>query len=166
MPSPQINAQAHLEKLKNDLNVKTSNSLNEFTNKSNQEMEEMKREISTINNSRSKNDNLEREVAHYQGELARIDAAIREASAWLEQNTKHEVDVDAATEPKEPLIKQLLAIIAEDAAIEDMIYYLERALLKGSIDLETYLKEVRRLSREQFYKKALVSKIHQQLKVQ
>lgn len=56
--------------------------------------------------------------------------------------------------------KQLLDNVAEDATIEDMIYYLDRALLKAVIDVDQYLKEIRRLSREQFYCRATIKKIH------
>lgn len=56
---------------------------------------------------------------------------------------------------------QLLELVAEDAALEDTIYHLGRALNSeiANIDLEQFLKRVRGLAREQFTKRALINKI-------
>jgi len=53
------------------------------------------------------------------------------------------------------LMNQLLDVVAEESAIEDMIYYLGKALTSEQIDLNYYLKHIRALSREQFLKKVL-----------
>jgi ESCRT-I complex subunit TSG101 len=49
--------------------------------------------------------------------------------------------------------------MAEENAIEDFFYYLDKALQYKSIDLDTYLNHVREASRQQFMKKALLKKI-------
>ncbi|CED82308.1 Vacuolar sorting protein/ubiquitin receptor VPS23 [Phaffia rhodozyma] len=54
---------------------------------------------------------------------------------------------------------QLIDLVAEDAAISDTIYQLNRALTAEKIDLERFLKMVRILAREQFMKRALIEKI-------
>jgi len=61
-----------------------------------------------------------------------------------------------------PLMKQLVEVIAEESAIEDMIFYLGKALTSEQIDLTYYLKHIRNLSREQFLKKVLIKKIRAQ----
>lgn len=55
---------------------------------------------------------------------------------------------------------RLLHLVAEDMAIEDVQYELNRALFNGQIDLATHVKLTRTLSREQFFKRALIKKIH------
>ena len=60
-----------------------------------------------------------------------------------------EVDPDTAIVAADPLSQQALECQAEDMAIEDTLYALERALTDGHLPSDTYLKQVR-LSRH-FY---------------
>lgn len=53
----------------------------------------------------------------------------------------------------------LLLTVAEEAACEDAIYYLTKALKKQRIGLDDYLRETRSLARKQFFQKALAKKI-------
>ncbi len=50
-----------------------------------------------------------------------------------------------------PLYNQLLNAYAEDAAIEDSIYYFGEALRQGAIDCDTFLKASRNISRKQYF---------------
>lgn len=59
------------------------------------------------------------------------------------------------------LLFRLLNAYAEEAAIEDVIYYLGEALRTNVIDLEVFLKHVRQLSRKQFMLRALMQKCRQ-----
>jgi len=61
-----------------------------------------------------------------------------------------------------PLMNQLVEVVAEESTIEDMIFYLGKALTSEQIDLTYYLKHIRALSREQFLKKVLIKKIRAQ----
>lgn len=65
--------------------------------------------------------------------------------------------IDAAT----PLHRQILRCYVEDCVVDDTIYFLGQALKKGTIDLQTYLKHVRQLSRKQFIARATVQKCRQ-----
>lgn len=56
---------------------------------------------------------------------------------------------------------RLLNAYAEEAAIEDVIYYLGEALRTNVIDLELFLKHVRQLSRKQFMLRALMQRCRQ-----
>lgn len=93
-----------------------------------------------------------------------LNERFEQVSTWLQQNdTTGEVDIDAVTEPRDPLSKQLnlhkesfhfaklniffsffkhrlLYLVAEDATIEDTLYILEKALGRGEIDTEVFLK--------------------------
>lgn len=56
---------------------------------------------------------------------------------------------------------RLINAYAEEAAIEDSIYYLSEGLRKSVIDLEVFLRQVRELSRKQFMCRALMQKCRQ-----
>lgn len=56
---------------------------------------------------------------------------------------------------------RLLNAYAEEAAIEDAVYFMGEALRSGVIDLEVFLKNVRQLSRKQFMLRALMQKCRQ-----
>ena len=56
---------------------------------------------------------------------------------------------------------RLLNTYAEEAAIEDAIYYLAEGFRSGVIDLEVFLKHVRQLSRKQFMHRAIMQKCRQ-----
>lgn len=53
-----------------------------------------------------------------------------------------EVDPDTAIVAADPLCQQALECQAEDMAIEDTLYALERALTDGHLPADTYLKQV------------------------
>ena len=53
-----------------------------------------------------------------------------------------EVDADSALVAADPLCQQALECQAEDMAIEDTLYALERALTDGHLPADTYLKQV------------------------
>ena len=62
-------------------------------------------------------------------------------------------------EVEEPLYGQIVNCFAEDAAISDAIYHLGEGFRIGLFpNLETYLKRVRNLSRQQFYLRATILK--------
>ncbi|XP_059653704.1 protein ELC-like [Cornus florida] len=69
------------------------------------------------------------------------------------------VDVDEAFKPCDALSKQMLDCTASDLAIEDVIYSLDKAIQEWSIPLDQYLRNVRLLSREQFFHRATSSKV-------
>eukprot|EP01086_Lenisia_limosa_P007818 TRINITY_DN28143_c0_g1_i1.p1 TRINITY_DN28143_c0_g1~~TRINITY_DN28143_c0_g1_i1.p1 ORF type:complete len:354 (-),score=86.71 TRINITY_DN28143_c0_g1_i1:57-1118(-) len=54
---------------------------------------------------------------------------------------------------------QLIEMVAEDAAYEDTLYKLSRWLLQEKVQLEDFLKDVRDLSRKQFFCRALINKL-------
>ncbi|KAL6524697.1 hypothetical protein OROHE_015979 [Orobanche hederae] len=74
-------------------------------------------------------------------------------------NDVNSVDVDEAFEPCDALSKQMLDCTASDLAMEDAIYALDKAVQEGSIPFDQYLRNVRLLSREQFFHRATASKV-------
>jgi len=96
-------------------------------------------------------------------DIQELNNRFNEITKWLEHNENSSglIDIDAVTEPKDILSKQLLSLVAEDATIEDTLYYLEKALGRGKIDPDIFLKSVRNLATDQFYHRATIKKIHE-----
>lgn len=84
------------------------------------------------------------------------DQEVKEVLQKLDNQDK--LDIDDAVVTTTPLYRQLLNSFAEEQAIEDAIYYLGEALRKDVIDLDVFLKQVRELSRKQFFLRALIQK--------
>lgn len=80
---------------------------------------------------------------------------------WLSANDKSnvEVDIDGAFEPCNALSRQLLECTASDLAIEDALYCLDQAAQKGIVPVNSYLRLVRTLSREQYFHRAVAAKV-------
>lgn len=99
-------------------------------------------------------------------ENASLDEAITSLEIWIAAIEEHKKKceeekasldngerIDLLTIPADTHSAQMLALSAENAAIDDCIYFLDRALVKGSIPLDVFLKEVRKLSKRQFMAK-------------
>ena len=66
--------------------------------------------------------------------------------------------VDEAIYTVAPLHKQIVDAYAEELALADAIYYLGEALRRGIVDCDSFLKNVRNLSRKQFFLRATMQK--------
>eukprot|EP01114_Cavostelium_apophysatum_P008047 TRINITY_DN2030_c0_g1_i2.p1 TRINITY_DN2030_c0_g1~~TRINITY_DN2030_c0_g1_i2.p1 ORF type:complete len:411 (+),score=87.84 TRINITY_DN2030_c0_g1_i2:124-1356(+) len=134
-----------------------------------------------IDNLIAENGRLEDRVRHSAIEKQQLDIQQTQASSdiesmtksfdditrWLEANDQSaDIDIDAVTEPKDPLSKQLLYLVAEDATIEDTLYYLEKNLMSGELNLDVFLKNIRSLTTEQFLKRATIKRIHERQRSQ
>ncbi|CAH1179304.1 unnamed protein product [Phaedon cochleariae] len=103
---------------------------------------------------KEKND-LDKNITLLQDKEQELDKAIERIS------NQESIDVDDAVITTAPLYKQLLNAFAEEAALEDAIYYMGEALRCGVIDLDVFLRQVRTLSRKQFMLRALMQKCRQ-----
>ncbi|CAG5117423.1 unnamed protein product [Candidula unifasciata] len=88
--------------------------------------------------------------------IRKKDSEVREAVQKMEQH--QDLKIDEAVVTIAPLYRQLVDAFAEEQAIEDAIYYLGEALRKNVIELESFLKRVRELSRKQFMLRATIQK--------
>lgn len=83
---------------------------------------------------------------------------------WLRDNEGKltnlgNVDVDMAFDPCDNLSQKMLDCTASDLALEDVIYSLDKAIQGGAIPFDQYLRNIRLLSREQFFHRATASKV-------
>ncbi|XP_031503503.1 protein ELC-like [Nymphaea colorata] len=81
---------------------------------------------------------------------------------WLRENgekNKLVIDVDDVFEPCDPLSRQMVDCTASDLAIEDTFYSLDKAMQQGVIPFDVYMRNIRALSREQFFHRATSAKI-------
>jgi len=95
-----------------------------------------------------------------------IDACSKECSILDDKIAKSATEdntgnIDDAIQTTAPLYKQIVNTVAEEAALEDTIYYLGNALGKEKMDLDQYLRTVRQLSRRQFLLRATLKKCKQ-----
>ncbi|XP_038211266.1 tumor susceptibility gene 101 protein [Zerene cesonia] len=105
---------------------------------------------------------LQRERADLDKNVAVLQEKEKELLSAVERLGEQEgVDVDEAVVTTAPLYTQLLNAFAEEATLEDAIYYMGEALRKEVIDLDTFLKQVRTLARRQFTLRALMHKCRQ-----
>ncbi|XP_026473091.1 tumor susceptibility gene 101 protein isoform X2 [Ctenocephalides felis] len=140
--------------------------LREQYSQSQAEMETLRRTEQELNEGKERLDRIFAKLQREQTELEKSISVLKDKEADLQRainrlQDQEEIDVDEAVTTTAPLYKQLLNAFAEEAATEDTIYYLDEALLKGVIDLDTFLKHVRALSRRQFMLRALMQKCRQ-----
>lgn len=86
--------------------------------------------------------------------------SIREADRIMETVGQRAVPaVDDVLIAPSVVGEQLYGLVADERSIADVMFVLTRALDKGSIGADVFVKQTRGLAREQFLKKALIRKI-------
>ncbi len=102
-----------------------------------------------------------------------MDGAVKRLEGWLDaadqQGGENGINdsssqlskVDLMALPTDTHSSQMLQLAAENAAIDDCIYFLDQSMARGNIPLDVFLKEVRKLSKRQFMVKAHLIKISQ-----
>ncbi len=85
-----------------------------------------------------------------------------ELNALLDKMAETKVPIEDRLVAYDPLSAQMVRLAAERAAIEDTIYYLERALANSenpSVQVTDFVKETRKLARSEFMKRSHLNKI-------
>lgn len=70
-----------------------------------------------------------------------------------------EIDVDAVLQYRDMMFHQIFQNKADDYALSDTLDQMDEAFVKGVIDHDRYVKDVRSLSRKQFYPRAMWKKL-------
>ncbi|XP_047980444.1 protein ELC-like [Salvia hispanica] len=88
-----------------------------------------------------------------------LEGWVRDNEGKLEGGNVESVDLDEAFVLCDALSKQRLDCAASDMAVEDTVYALDKAVQEGVMPFDQYLRNVRLLSREQFFHRATASKV-------
>lgn len=85
----------------------------------------------------------------------------QELDTWLleHDDLDQPFDLNSCIMPVNEAAERILSLDAEDSAIDDALYVLDRAHASGLIPLSEFLKLTRALSRKQFYCRALSGKL-------
>ncbi|CAG5078672.1 Oidioi.mRNA.OKI2018_I69.PAR.g9052.t1.cds [Oikopleura dioica] len=127
------------------------------------EVDTLKSTESELKHGKSKLDammgQIESERASCEDELRRCQRMEEEMDRELQSlEESQEINPEEIITPSNPIYKQIFTHHNKEQAIEDAIYFLNKALLRGSIDADTFLRTVRQLSRQQFEHKTIVIK--------
>ncbi|KAK8517022.1 hypothetical protein V6N13_092298 [Hibiscus sabdariffa] len=88
-----------------------------------------------------------------------LDSWIRDNEGKTKNLGKNNVNVEDTIYCVDVLSKQMLECTAADLAIEDAVYSLDKAVQNGAVSFDQYLRNVRLLSREQFFHRATAAKV-------
>lgn len=112
---------------------------------------------------------LERQQSEFQDATLELKTKRTQLTSWLEEYERKGGDgdssamaqpnLDEAIVPADAASRQLFDCVSDINAVDDVLYRLDKALSNDIIDLPTFLKEVRKLSRKQFMARALAIKI-------
>jgi len=128
------------------------------------EVNELQRLQSDLATSKAKIEKEQNGIESEANDLKKLKEELEGANAtlqsWLDANKDSPpVDLLKTVEPQDVWTKQLIKAVAQDSAIDDTLYCLDRALGEDTIVFKKYLKQVRKLTREQFFSRALAQKI-------
>ncbi|KAL4895321.1 UEV domain-containing protein [Aspergillus ambiguus] len=115
------------------------------------------------------NSTLQSNTSILQQSLHRADGVIAEAQTRISSSSAPQSSTDPVPSGLPPIDevlvaptvvgKQLYDLVAEERGIQQAIYALQAALVKGVISVETWSRHTRGLAREAFLKRALIRKI-------
>jgi len=128
------------------------------------EVNELQRMQTELQRSKHEIESEEKGIEEQTNDLKNLKGELETANAkietWLDENKDSPpLDLLTTVEPQNVWTKQLIQAVAQDSAIDDTLYCLDRALGEDAINFKNYLKQVRKLTREQFFKRALTQKI-------
>jgi len=153
-PPPKTPMDIKRDELRDKCRAKIRELTKEDLQAKTQRLEQEKREKEgMLSNSLSQQEQMKKEIAD-------LTQKIKDLDDFLAQNSG-ELDVDKITDPRDVHRLQLIHTVSMDMAIEDILYHFDRALLKGVIELDEYLKLCRQYSNDQFYQRALTKRIRE-----
>jgi ESCRT-I complex subunit TSG101 len=106
---------------------------------------------------------LANKKSELEGHVKTLDTKTKEIEEWLEASKnaeEKEASIDDVCEPVNKLHAQMLDLSAENAALTDVMYFLDRGMYSGQIDCTTHLKTIREIAKRQFLIRAHLIKIN------
>merc|ERR1711953_1157531 len=159
----QIDADVILMSIRDSTNDILKRRFADISAQSRSEVETLKSTENELKHGKSKLDammgQIESEKAACEEELRKCQRIDEEVDRELQAlDGSQEINPADIITPSNPIYKQIFTHHNKEQAIEDAIYFLNKALLRGSIDADTFLRTVRQLSRQQFEHKTIVIK--------
>ena len=111
-------------------------------------------------------------LANWMGELRRWCPRLRalqfhgpkeQRAAFVQEHLRAGAPDAARAAPADARADALLASLAEATATDDVLYELDAALSDGRVDLDDFLRDVRRVAHRQFLVKARAAKVAEAL---
>lgn len=96
--------------------------------------------------------------------------SVRELTAELRRKTqslsesinrmkyRDKANIEDAVITTTPLYRQIFLLFAEELAIQDLVFYLGEGLAHNTLTLDSFLKQIRALTRKQFILRATIQK--------
>jgi len=110
-------------------------------------------------------DELKERKEKLQSAVATVNETNVQLELWIgtvesqKKELKKNEDVDALVTTVDLHSQQMLDLSCKNASISDCLYFLDRALVKGTLPLDVHLKQVRKLAKKQFLTRAHLMKI-------
>lgn len=103
---------------------------------------------------------MNNEKANLEANISLLDQKNKEINDMVQklQDDSENMNIDEAVVTTTPLYNQILDLFAEESAIEDALYYLSEGLRREAVELDVFLKSVRKMSRRQFMLRATLLK--------
>lgn len=118
------------------------------------QLESGNRELTTmVQQMKDEKSNLEANISLLEQKNEEIDTTL----AKMESDSEN-MNIDEAVVTTMPIHSQILDLYAEESAIEDTLYYLAEGLRREVVELDVFLKSVRKMSRKQFMLRATLLK--------
>ncbi|KAJ3070920.1 hypothetical protein HDU98_006056 [Podochytrium sp. JEL0797] len=110
---------------------------------------------------------LNDEETKLRGNIEILGSKVAEMKVVIEKvQNAPEVQVDEILTSVSVVHNQLLDLIAEERALDDLIYQMSKALNAEKIELSVFMKHSRTLARDLFLKRALIKKIQLHIQMQ
>ena len=158
------------EQTKDQVNRKIQSYLQQFAEETKSSLAADWRDQEQLKHTKKRIDEALKDLASKKSELEEhivtVDKKTKEIEDWLEESkTAKEVEpsIDDVCQPVNKLHAQMLDLSAENAALTDVMYFLDRGMYSGQIDCSTHLKTIRKLAKRQFLIRAHLIKINQVL---
>ncbi len=124
--------------------------------------EDVRQKQATLNDMDGEVAALEQAIADDSRELAAVTARLEQmAAVGATKPVPDRCALDDATDSANASRRQMARLAAEDRALEDAMYKVYQAMDDEEVDLADGLKAIRRLSKDQFMRRALIWKIGQ-----
>ncbi|KAF9165290.1 hypothetical protein DFQ26_000338 [Actinomortierella ambigua] len=146
-----------LQQVLYEFNSMTAREMNHIVNVNKQLNDAETRTKTEIQNLKDLEAKIQHNITTLRRVIDQLTTKIEQIQSWPEE------PIDEIICGSSVVHNQLFELVAEENAIEDTIYALDKALIQDKIELSAYMKHVRTLSREQFMKRALIKKVKSQL---